>query len=337
MPDVDASPPTWPEPGTIVAMTATTTDRRGFDDGWTLERKLDGFRCLAWVDGEAGGDGVRLRSRAGQSYDVELPELRASLRQQVLGRAILDGELVAMDGDRTSFQLLQQRIGGWRTALGPRTAAAAGERPEVRFVAFDLLWFDAHDLRPLDLASRLATLRQVVAPGGLVDVSQPLDGEASELLASACAAGWEGLVAKRLASTYQAKRSRDWCKLKCTASQEVVIGGWTEPSGSRTGLGALLVGVHDERGLRYAGKVGSGFDHDALRALPRLLGELEQPTSPFVDPVRERGAHWTHPQLVAQVTFGEWSDGGRLRHPRFDGLRADKDPASVVRESPPAG
>jgi bifunctional non-homologous end joining protein LigD len=205
----------------------------------------------------------------------------------------------------------------------------------VRFVAFDLLWFDAHDLRPLDLATRTATLRQVATPGGLVEVSVPLEGDADELLATACAAGWEGLVAKRLASTYQPRRSRDWCKLKCTASQEVVVGGWTEPSGSRTGLGALLVGVHDDTGLRYAGKVGSGFDHDVLRDLPRLLGGLERPSSPFVDAVREPTAHWIEPQLVAQVTFAEWSDGGRLRHPRFDGLRDDKDPRSVVREAPP--
>lgn len=308
-------------------MTATTTDRRAFDEGWVLERKLDGFRCLAWVDGDAGGEGVHLRSRTGQSYDALLPEVRAALRAQVVGRAILDGELVAMDGDRTSFQRLQQRIGGWRGAPKPADADV-----EVRFVAFDLLWFDAHDLRPLDLATRTATLREVVRPGGPIEVAEPLEGTAAELLDHACAAGWEGVMAKRLGSTYQPRRSKDWCKLKCTASQEVVVGGWTEPSGSRTGLGALLVGVHDDRGLRYAGKVGSGFDRDALRALPQLLGELERPTSPFVDVVRERGAHWIAPELVAQVTFSEWSEGGRLRHPRFDGLRSDKDPASVVRE-----
>jgi bifunctional non-homologous end joining protein LigD len=309
-------------------MTATTTDRRSFDDGWVLERKLDGFRCLAWVDGDAGGDGVHLRSRTGMSYDALLPEVRSALRSQVVGRAILDGELVAMEGDRTSFQRLQQRIGGWRGGPKPGDGDV-----EVRFVAFDLLWFDAHDLRPLDLAARTATLRDIVRPEGLIEVAEPLVGSAEELFARACASGWEGLMAKRLGSTYQPKRSKDWCKLKCTASQQVVVGGWTEPSGSRTGVGALLVGVHDDRGLRYAGKVGSGFDHEALRTLPRVLGERERPTSPFVDVVRERGAHWIEPVLVAQVTFSEWSDGGRLRHPRFDGLRTDEDPASVVREA----
>jgi bifunctional non-homologous end joining protein LigD len=307
-------------------MTATTTDRRAFGEGWTFERKLDGYRCLAWVD----GDGVALRSRTGQSFDAALGELRTSLREQVLGRAILDGELVAMDGDRTSFHRLQRRI-------GVRPSAHAGPLAEVRFVAFDLLWFDQHDLRPLDLASRRAALDEVLAPGGLVDRSVPLEGDGPSLFDAACAAGWEGLIAKRLGSRYLAKRSRDWCKLKCTASQEVVIGGWTEPSGSRTGLGALLVGVHDERGLRYAGKVGTGFDADALRTLPAALGAIERPTSPFVDPVKERTAHWVAPQLVAQVSFVEWSDAGRLRHPSFGGLRTDKDPVSVVREVPAPG
>lgn len=320
----------WPRPGEVTPMTATVAERRGsapdrtLGEGWTFERKLDGYRCLAWIDGPAGGGGVALRSRTGQSYDAALPELRASLRDQVLGRAILDGELVAYDGDRTSFQRLQRRIG-----VRPSPGA---ELVEVRFVAFDLLWFDAHDLRPLDLASRIATLRQVVAPGGLVELAAPLQGDPVDLLARACADGWEGLMAKRLGSTYQPRRSKDWRKLKCTASQEVVVGGWTEPSGSRTGLGALLVGVHDETGLRYAGKVGTGFDAEALRTLPRLLTEIERPTSPFVDPVKERTAHWVEPQLVAAVEFGEWSEGGRLRHPSFQGLRTDKVPAEVVRE-----
>ncbi|HRW39853.1 MAG: non-homologous end-joining DNA ligase [Acidimicrobiales bacterium] len=311
-------------------MTASVAERRGtvpgrdLGEGWAFERKLDGYRCLAWVDGPSGGDGVALRSRTGQSFDAALVELRASLRDQVLGRAILDGELVAYEGDRTSFQRLQRRIG-----VRPLPGA---ELVEVRLVAFDLLWFDDHDLRPLDLASRTEALRQVVRPGGLVEVAEPLHGDPAELLARACAAGWEGLVAKRLGSSYQPRRSRDWRKLKCTASQEVVVGGWTEPSGSRTGLGALLVGVHDETGLRYAGKVGTGFDTDDLRTLPRALTAIERSSSPFVDRVKERTAHWVEPQLVAAVEFGEWSEGGRLRHPSFQGLRVDKDPADVVRE-----
>ncbi|MEZ5183354.1 MAG: hypothetical protein R2702_16000 [Acidimicrobiales bacterium] len=217
--------------------------------GWSFERKLDGYRCLAWVDGPSGGDGVALRSRTGQSYDAALVELRASLRDQVLGRAILDGELVAYEGDRTSFQRLQRRIG-----VRPSPGA---ELVEVRFAAFDLLWFDEHDLRP-------STSRHAPRPSGRwcgpgARRGRPaLHGDPAALLARACAAGWEGLMAKRLASTYQPRRSRDWRKLKCTASQEVVVGGWTEPSGSRTGLGALLVGVHDETGLRYAGRWAPG-------------------------------------------------------------------------------
>ncbi len=156
----------------------------------------------------------------------------------------------------------------------------------------------------------------------------------SDLLAHACASGGEGLVLKRKDSVYVSGRSSDWCKLKCSASQELVIGGWTEPRGTRTGFGALLVGYYDDDRLRYAGKVGTGFTQETLTRLAANLAELDQPESPFADPVKEKTAHWVAPRLVANIAFSEWTRDGRLRHPRFEGLRPDKEPRSVVRERP---
>jgi bifunctional non-homologous end joining protein LigD len=154
------------------------------------------------------------------------------------------------------------------------------------------------------------------------------------LLEEACAKGWEGLIAKRADAVYVPGRSPSWRKLKCLASQEMVIGGWTEPQRSRTGFGALLVGYYDGDKLRYAGKVGTGFTEATLRSLHAELQKGELDTSPFVDPVRERGVHWAKPKLVANIGFSEWTREGRLRHPRFEGLRPDKGPKEVVRERP---
>jgi len=162
-----------------------------------------------------------------------------------------------------------------------------------------------------------------------------LTGDPAQLLARACELGWEGVIAKRAGAPYRSGRSHDWLKLKCTASQELVIVGWTDPHGARTHLGALLVGYYEGDRLRYAGKVGTGFDTATLADLHRRMLALTRDTSPFIDRVRERGAHWVEPELVANVAFTEWTDDAKLRHPRFEGLRPDKDPRTVVRETPP--
>ena len=162
---------------------------------------------------------------------------------------------------------------------------------------------------------------------------KPLQGEPSEVLDLACSSGWEGLVAKRIDSGYRSGRSQDWQKLKCTASQELVIAGWTEPRRSRVGLGALLVGYFDEAGhLRYAGKVGTGLSDDLLVELHQALRAREVSDSPFADPPRQGGTHWARPELVGEVAFSEWTRDGRLRHPSFQGLRPDKTAAEVRRE-----
>ena len=301
------------------------------DPDWIYERKLDGIRCLAVRDrpGATGlargapsgarGD-VRMLSRNDLDLSERYPELRDALAAQPTTRFAVDGEIVAFDGARTSFARLAQR--------GHMTVP-------VFFYVFDLLWLDGYDVTALDLRARKRLLR------GLLDYGNPLrlashrnrDGEA--MFADACRKGWEGVVAKRADSPYRATRSRDWLKLKCEAGQELVIGGFTAPRGSRTEFGALLVGYFDGGELRYAGKVGTGFDGDTLRALGAAMRARELGGCPFADPrsIREAHVSWVAPELVAQVGFTEWTSAGRLRHPRFLGLREDKPASQVVRES----
>ena len=307
---MDALPP----PAEVTAMAASSTDRRIFGDDWVFERKLDGYRCLAWVD----EDGVRLRSRNGLSFDDIYPEVATALAERSRGALLVDGEVVAMVDGQTSFERLQQKAGD------PTVA--------VQYVVFDLLWFDGHDIRSLPLEARQDALREVIDPGGPLVLSEALPGDGEALLAAACGLGWEGLIAKRRSSSYQPRRSKDWLKLKCVRAQEVVVGGYTDPKGSRAGLGALLVGVYDGAELRYAGKVGTGFDDATLIALHHELRASERPFSPFSPSVTERGAHWVEPSMVVQVGFGEWTSSGHLRHPRYLGRRPDKDPRDVTRE-----
>jgi bifunctional non-homologous end joining protein LigD len=283
--------------------------------GWSYERKLDGLRCVA----VRNDDQVELWSRNHKSFNARFPGVVAALADLPVDNFTLDGELVAFDSkDFLGFGALQQH----------------GSELQVRYCVFDVMHLLGRDVRGLPLTDRKKLLGEAVEEGPDIWLVDELSGDPTKLLAKACAKGWEGLVAKRRDSIYTGDRSRDWCKLKCSASQEMVIGGWTEPRGSRTGLGALLVGYYDGGQLRYAGKVGTGFSMDTLASLSRELRRLERPNSPFVDAIRERTAHWVEPRLVANIAFTEWTRDGRLRHPRFEGLRPDKDPTSVVREQP---
>jgi DNA ligase D-like protein (predicted ligase) len=200
---------------------------------------------------------------------------------------------------------------------------------------FDLVWLDGDDLAPRPLRRRKRVLRDALSFGGVVRYSAHRNERGEELFRDACRRGLEGLIAKRADSPYVHGRSRHWLKLKCAHEQELVIGGFTAPQGSRTDFGALLVGYYEGGGLRYAGKVGTGFSQQLLARLGKELRAREQPESPFVDaaPI-PRGTHWVRPELVAQVAFSEWTRDGRLRHPRFVGLRDDKPAREVVRERP---
>jgi bifunctional non-homologous end joining protein LigD len=230
---------------------------------------------------------------------------------------VLDGEVVAFDGAQTSFARLQQR----------------GERPtSVFFYVFDLLHLAGNDTTALPLRARKTLLRRALSFHGPVRLTPHRNRDGEALFREACRKGWEGLIAKRADAPYTHGRSRDWLKFKCSAEQEMVIGGFTAPQGSRTELGALLLGHYEDGKLRYAGKVGTGFTRATLRDLAARLEPLRRERSPFADDVRERHVSWVQPRLVAQIGFSEWTRDGRLRHPRFLGLRDDKPAADVVRE-----
>ena len=309
----------------VTLMLATLTDRRDFGDDWLLERKFDGERCVARKDGDA----VRLESRTGKDLTGTYPEVRAAMAAQRPDELLVDGEVVAFDGEQTSFNRLQQRLG-----ISNPSRALVGAFPVV-YCVFDLLEAGGEDLSARPLVERRDRLERTIRPKKGLQISEAWRDDSQRRYAQACRSGWEGLIAKRADAPYSRGRSIDWLKLKCVLEQEFVIGGYTEPAGSRTDLGALLVGYYEGDRLRYAGKVGTGYSAETLMELGARLRKLARSESPFADarPI-PRGTHWTRPELVAQIGFAEWTGDGRLRQPRFLGLRDDKRPTDVVRERP---
>ena len=305
---------------------ATLTKARFSDPGWMYERKFDGERCLTY---RTGGK-VSLMTRNQIDVSATYPELREALAGQTSADFVVDGEIVAFDGDATSFGKLQQRLG----VRDPN--AELVRRVPVVYYLFDLLVVGGRDIRSLPLGERKPLLRELMPFDDPVRFTEHRDGNGEPFWEEACKQGWEGLIAKRAASPYLAGRTKDWLKFKCLSSQEFVIGGYTDPKGSRTGLGALVIGYYDGDGrLISAGKVGTGFNASTLASLSALLRQREVDRSPFqAGPVPRSGVHWVKPELVAQIGFSEWTTAGQLRHPRYEGLRQDKDPASVVREVP---
>jgi bifunctional non-homologous end joining protein LigD len=306
-------------------MKAVLTDRPFSDPNWIYERKLDGIRCLACRrDGR-----VQLSSRTGHSLNGSYPELVEALEAEPEQDFVVDGEIVAFEGSRTSFEKLQRRM----QVSDPRRARATGVR--VYFYLFDILRHAGAEVMERPQRERKALLRRTLEFHGAVRYTPHRNRDGERYFEQACRHGWEGLIAKRADSRYVQKRSRDWLKFKCSAEQELVIGGFTAPKGSRTDFGALLVGYYEGGKLRYAGKVGTGFSEETLRTLGKRMRDLERDSSPFVDvhPV-PAGTHWIEPELVAQVGFTEWTRDGRLRHPRYLGLRDDKPAREVVRERP---
>jgi DNA ligase D-like protein (predicted ligase) len=314
-----------PHPDWVGPMLATLTERRFSDPGWVFERKLDGERCLAFRDGPT----VRLLSRTRQPLEGAYPQIVDACAEQETDEFVVDGEVVAFERGRTSFARLQQRLGITDPDLARRSPVA------VFYYVFDLLHLDGHDTTALTLRDRKALLRRARAFGGPLRFTTHRNATGEAYFADACVKGWEGVIAKRADASYVSRRSPDWLKFKCSASQELVIGGFTEPAGSRVGLGALLVGYYEGDDFVYAGKVGTGFSRSTSLELRRRLDELAIDESPFRrGRVAERGVHWVRPKLVAEVAFTEWTGDGKLRHPRFEGLRRDKPARAVVRERP---
>jgi DNA ligase D-like protein (predicted ligase) len=294
---VTAPFPDWVEP-----MAATLTHDRFTGPEWTFERKLDGIRLLAFKRGAE----VRLLSRNRLPQNAAYPSVAAAAAHLPVHDVILDGEAT----------------GVWRRDSGG-----------AAYHVFDILWLDGSDLRPLPLDARRARLATLPLRSPLQRVTQLEDAEPWK---RACSEGWEGVIAKRRDSPYEERRSPHWVKMKCEATQELVIGGFTDPQGARVGLGALLVGYYERDDFLFAGRVGTGFDTKLLLELRARLDALEVGQPPFTRGVglpRLR-AHWVRPEIVVQVAFVEWTVHGKLRHPRLLGVRSDKAAREVTRETP---
>jgi len=247
------------------------------------------------------------------------------------GQFVVDGEVVAFRGARTSFELLQRRM----QIRDPSVARRTGVR--AFYYVFDVVHAGGFDTTRLELRHRKALLRRLLRFEGPIPFTAHRRGDGEAFWRQACEKGWEGVIAKRAASPYVPRRSPDWLKFKCVNEQELVIGGYTDPKGARKWFGALLLGYHEGGELRFAGKVGTGFDERLLADLYRRLKAIERDTPPFVAAhLPRKGIHWVEPKLVAQIGFSEWTRDGQLRHPRFLGLREDKPARGVVRERPQA-
>ena len=281
-------------------MAATLTYERFTGPEWIFERKLDGIRLLAY---KRGAD-IRLFSRNHMPQNEAYPLIVTAMAKLPVRDAILDGEA----------------MGVWRA------------QGEIGYHVFDVLWLNGRDVTSLPLDARRALLSELPLSPPLQRVSAITDERPWE---RACREGWEGVIAKRRDAPYEHRRSKNWLKMKCEASQELVVGGFTDPQGARAGLGALLVGYYEQDDLVFAGKVGTGFDAKLLLELRARLNALEIPTAPFTRGVglpRVR-AHWVRPEIVVQVAFLEWTAHDKLRHARLLGVRTDKQPHEVVREN----
>jgi bifunctional non-homologous end joining protein LigD len=319
-------------PSNLAPMLASAGGLPGSDTGWAYEFKWDGVRAISYVDGGR----IRAVSRGQKDLTAGFPELADLAAGLPARQAVLDGELVAFDeAGRPSFGRLQRRLN-----LG--SAAAVARRSEevaASYLIFDLLHVDGESLLDLEYDERRARLESLDLAVESVAVPPVFyDAHGADVLAAAESGGLEGVMAKRRDSRYRpGQRSPDWLKVKIVKTQEVVIGGWTDGEGERSGsLGALLLGVNEAATLRYAGKVGTGFDARSRRDLLDRLRPIETLDSPFeVGPTRAEAAraHYVRPSLVGEVGYSEWTGSGHLRHPSWRGLRFDKIASEVVRES----
>ncbi len=321
-----------PLPELPAPMLCTLTARAFDNPAWIFEPKYDGLRVLGRFDGRE----LTLLSRNNQPQNFQFPEIAEALRDSLDRPAVVDGEIVCFDAQgRSSFRALQQRF-------HLKNAAEVQERMEEHpayLYLFDILYLDRYPLTGLPLEERKRLLRGAVAWSDRVRWTPHEEGRGTRLWKKACREGQEGIIGKHRQSRYVDGRSDWWVKVKCLGRQEFAVGGFTDPQRSRVGLGALLVGYYDDAGkvLHYAGKVGTGYTRETLLDLRGRLDRLEQDDSPFTEEDVPRGlVHWVRPVLVAEIAFGEWTQNGRLRQPRFEGLRPDKKPRDCRRERPRA-
>jgi len=325
--DPAADPGREPMPEHLVPMMAKLGELPANDGGWAYEIKWDGVRAIAYS--EPGR--LRLESRNLNDITAQYPELRRLNRALSSHTAVLDGEIVAFDGDgRPSFERLQQRM----HLTGEAQIRRRAEDYPVVYVIFDLLHLDGHDLMGLPYSERRARLEELGLDGTAWQTPSHSVGGGERLLNATAKQGLEGIMAKRLDCSYEpGKRASHWIKVKTKQRQELVIGGWLPGEGRRSGqIGALLMGYFESGEFRFAGKVGTGFGQKELAMLARELAPLARDTSPFVGKQPQKTARFAEPKLVAEVEFGEWTKEGMLRHPSYKGLRDDKPAEQVVRE-----
>jgi bifunctional non-homologous end joining protein LigD len=295
---------------------ATLVDRPRPGD-WLYEIKFDGYRMLTRIEGKS----IKIVTRRGNDWTSRFEPLRAALLAAKLPSGWYDGEIVVLDtAGMPNFNALQNAID-------------AGAKANIVFYLFDAPFMDGLDLRKVAVEERRAMLRAVLDETETLRFSQEVEGSPQDIVASACRLGLEGIIGKRRGSHYVHRRSEDWIKLKCVKRQEFVIGGYTWPDESRSdpGIGALLVGYADDAGvLQYAGKVGTGYTGEVSAMLRKRLDSIAQPTRPFAGPTgHDKHAQWVRPELVCEVTYNEWPEGGSLRHASFKGLREPRGKAKT--------
>lgn len=314
-----------PVPQVKTPMLATLVDEPFDDDEWLFEIKWDGYRaiCTVYEDGR-----VTLISRNGLDFLKKFPEMEALKSAWTTLPVVVDGEIVSLDSQgRSSFQRLQESL------TSARASSRAKKSAPLNFVAFDILYADGRDLRKTPLETRKEILEHSIADDDLVLYSKHVVAKGCALFHQAQQKHLEGIIGKRRDALYQERRTRDWVKVKAQLVQECVIGGFTEPRGSRSGFGSLLLGLYDRGKLYYVGHAGTGFNTKLLAELTKSLKKIERKTSPFANNVEANTRpHWVEPKMVAQIRFTEWTRDGYMRQPAFLGLRVDKDPKSCVRE-----
>ncbi len=313
--------PTFPKP-----MLATLTKNHFSSKDWIYETKFDGVRCLLFKDKSK----KYLKSRNDKSLSDTYPEITKAIADFKVNQIILDGELVAFAGRKTSFEKIQARMG-----VGNPSQTLI-KKNKVYLYVFDILYLDGYDLTHLPLIARKHILKKAI------DFKDPLrftthrstDGQ--KFYQQACKKGLEGIMAKKRDSTYVHVRSQNWLKFKCVANQELIVCGYTEPQGGRVGFGSLLLGFYKRGKLYYAGKVGTGFSDEFLASFYKKLKRLEIKKNPFAnkEEVKTRFVHFVSPKLVAEIGFEEWTKDEKLRQPRFQGIRTDKKAKDVVQERP---
>ena len=300
---------------------AKLTDDHFSDPDWIYERKFDGVRCLIFKQGNE----VRLLSRNKKSQNDIYPELKEAF-DKIEKSFVADGEIVTFADDVTSFSKLQDRINNSNPSED-----LIKEIP-VYFYLFDIMYLEGYSTEKLSLRDRKSILKEALQFEDPLRYCPHKNEQGIKYYKDACKRGWEGLIAKDATAQYIHSRTSKWLKFKCVHQQELVIGGFTEPEGERKGFGAILVGFYEGETFHYAGKVGTGWSDDELVKLRDKFEDKARKTSPFQEEIDEEDVHFLTPHFVAEIGFTEWTDDNKLRHPRYIGMRHDKDAKDVVKE-----